>query len=159
MVVAVAIVEFVGSSASLLVSIIFLMSELERYIGSNRLVRIYGPGSAFHPYSLMVYLVFILVPMTIGLLGIASSIGLFRLRRWARQMSVNIAMYSAISCALLVVFRPGAVFPREPGNGAILVVGGGVYLLFFQCLTVVLIPIAIWWRASLNRVSISSLFH
>ncbi len=90
-VLAAAIGEFLGSIFSLLVSLVFLLSEIDRYHGSKQLVRIYGPASAFHFYNPAFYVVYILLPLLFGLLGIVCAFGLFGLREWARKGTLFLA--------------------------------------------------------------------
>ncbi|HEY6267819.1 MAG TPA: hypothetical protein VIX11_05945 [Candidatus Acidoferrum sp.] len=158
-VMAVAVVEFLGSVLALLVSLLFLQSDIELYRMSEKFVHIYGPASAFHFLDPAFYIVYMILPMLFGLLGIVCACGLLGLREWARKGTLFLATVPVLVCMLLVLFHPGAVFPPDPGQGAILALGGGVYLVLFVCLLVVLIPVSIWWQILLTRESVRSQFR
>jgi hypothetical protein len=156
---AAAIVEFLGSIFSLLVSLVFLWSEIDRYQGSKQLVRIYGPASVFHFYNPAFYIVYMLLPLLFGGLGIVCACGLFGLREWARKGTLFLATVPVLVCVLLVLFHLSGVFPPDPGQGAILAFGGGVYLALFAYLLVFLIPVSIWWQILLTRERIVGHFR
>jgi hypothetical protein len=65
MVAAISWVELIGSALSILVALLFLMGEVERYIGSKQLAKVYGSTSNFWPYTIP-DLAFIVFPMSIG---------------------------------------------------------------------------------------------
>jgi hypothetical protein len=100
-----------------------------------------------------------ILPMLFGLLGIVCACGLFGLREWARKGTLFLATVPVLVCVLLVLFHPSAVFPPDPGQGAILAFGGGVYLALFVFLLIVLIPVSIWWQVLLTRESVRSQFQ
>jgi hypothetical protein len=158
-VIAVAVVEFLGSVLALLVSLVFLQADIDRYRLSEKFVRVYGPASAFHFLDPAVYIVFVILPMLFGLLGIVCACGLLGLREWARKGTLFLAAVPVLVCLLLVLFHPSAVFPPDPGQGAILAFGGGVYLALFVYLLVLLIPVSIWWQILLTRESVRSRFR
>jgi hypothetical protein len=158
-VIAVAVVEFLGSALALLVSLVFLQSDIELYRMSEKFVHIYGPASAFHFLGPAVYIVYMILPMLFGLLGIVCACGLLGLREWARKGTLFLATVPVLVCVLLVLFHPSAVFPPDPGQGAILAFGGGIYLALFVYLLVVLIPVSIWWQILLTRESVRSQFR
>ena len=154
-----AIVEFLGSVLALLVSLLFLRSEIDQYHLSEKFVHIYGPASAFHFLGPAFYIVYMILPMLFGLMGIVCASGLLGLREWARKGTLFLATVPVLVCVLLVLFHPSAVFPPDPGQGAILAFGGGVYLVLFVCLLVVLVPVSIWWQILLTRESVRSQFR
>lgn len=154
-----AIVEFLGSVLALLVSLVFLQADIEQYRMSEKFVHIYGPSSAYHFLHPAVYIVYMILPMLFGLMGIVCACGLLGLREWARKGTLFLATVPVLVCVLLVVFHPSAVFPSDPGQGAILAFGGGVYFALFVCLLVVLIPVSIWWQIMLTRESVRSQFR
>jgi hypothetical protein len=82
-VIAVAVVEFLGSALALLVSLVFLQADIGRYRMSEKSVHIYGPASAFHFLDPAFYIVFIILPMLFGLLGIVCASGLVRGRTFS----------------------------------------------------------------------------
>ena len=148
-VIAVAAVQFLGSLAVLVPSGLFLTGEI-------RLRRLYPRNYQFlHP---AVYVVLIAVPICFGLFGVATSIGLLRLRKWARRATLFLATVPVVGCALLVILHPPTVFPPEPGQGAMLVMGD-IYLLAYKFLLAVLIPISIWWLILFTRPSVRSQFR
>jgi len=119
-----------------------------------------GPASAFHFLDPAFYVVFMILPTSFGLLGIDCAGGLLGLREWARKGTLFLATVPVLVCVLLVLFHPSAVFfSPDPGQGAILAFGGGVYLALFVCLLVVLIPVSIWWQIMLTRESVRSQFR
>jgi hypothetical protein len=156
---AAAIVEFLGSVLALLVSLVFLRSDIDQYHLSQKFVHIYGPGSAYHFLHPAFYIVYMILPMLFGLTGIVCACGMLGLREWARKGTLFLATVPVLVCVLLVLSHPSAVFPPDPGQGAILAFGGGVYLALFVCLLVVLIPVSIWWQIMLTRESVRSLFR
>jgi hypothetical protein len=158
-VIATAVVEFLGSVLALFVSLVFLQADIDRYRMSEKLVHIYGPASAFHFLDPAFYIVYMVLPMSFGLLGIVCALGLLRLREWARKGTLFLATVPVLVCVLLVLFHPSAVFPPDPGQGTILAFGGGVYLALFVYLLVVLIPISIWWQILLTREGVRSQFR
>jgi hypothetical protein len=129
--VAAAIVELLGSVLALLVSLVFLQADIDRYRSSEKLVHLYGSASAFHFLDPAFYVVFMILPMSFGLLGIVCAGGLLGLREWARKGTLFLATVPVLVCVLLVLFHPSTVFPPDPGQGAILAFGGGVYLALF----------------------------
>jgi hypothetical protein len=157
--VAAAIVEFLGSALALLVSLVFLQADIDRYRLSEKLVYVYGPASAFHFLHPAFYIVFMILPMSFGLLGIVCAWGLLGSREWARKGTLFLATVPVLVCVSLVLFHPSAVFPPDPGQGAILAFGGGVYLALFVYLLVVLIPVSIGWQILLTRESVRSQFR
>jgi hypothetical protein len=106
-----------------------------------------------------VYVVYMILPIGFALLGIAASVGLFRLREWGRRATIVLSIVPVLGCALLVLLRPRSVFPPDPGQGALLVIGGGIYLLIFELLLAILIPISIWWLFLLTRSNVRSQFR
>jgi len=148
-VVAVAVVQFFGSLAALVPSGWFLLEEVQlhhRYPTNYRFL---------HP---AVYVVYIAVPICFGLLGIVTSIGLVCLREWARRSTLFLSVVPVIGCALLIIVSPPSVFPQV-GQGAMLAIGGGIYLLAYKLLLAILIPISIWWLVLLTRESVRSQFR
>jgi hypothetical protein len=158
-VVVIGVLEFFGSLLALLVSVVFLWSEIDRYQLSKRFEQLYGPTSAFHFINPAFYLVYMVLPMSFGLLGVVCAFGLPRLREWARKGTLFLGTVPVLVCGLLVLFRPAAVFPPDPSQGTILAFGGGIYLALFLYLLVVLIPVSIWWQILLTRKNVSALFQ
>ena len=168
---AAALVEFCGSALALLVSALFLLSEIarvgfawqfprtDRYQGSKKLARVWGPGSAYHFLNPAFYLVYIIFPISVGLLGIVCAFGLPELRAWARKGTLFLARAPVLICLLLVLFRPSTVFPPDPDKEALLAFGGAIYWAIFVCLLAVLIPISIWWQILFTRQRVAAIFR
>src|SRR5207248_889387 len=96
--------------------------------------------------------VFSVLPVSFSSLGVATAIGLFGLREWARKSAIFLSIAPVMSCGLLLLFRPEAIFPRENLQGAILTLGSlGIVLVTYMF--VILIPISIWWYILFTRVS------
>lgn len=74
---AVATVQFLGSLAILLLPGLVLTDEIHLH-------RWYP--DTYQPKSADFYYVFVALPICLSLFGIITSIGLFRLREWARQV-------------------------------------------------------------------------
>jgi hypothetical protein len=147
--VAAAAVQLIGSLAVLTPPGLALAEEIQ-------LRRMYPRSYQFlHP---MVYVVLIAVPICFGLVGIATSIELLRLREWARRVTLFLATVPVAGCVLLVALHPSSVFPPEPGRGAILVMGD-IYLLAYKLLLAVLIPRSIWWWVLFTRESVRTQFR
>jgi hypothetical protein len=62
--------------------------------------------------------------MAIGLLGMASSIGLLDMREWALKATIFLATFPVSVCVLLLILRPKTLFLPDPGQGAMLAFGG-----------------------------------
>jgi len=160
-VVAVAAIQFIGSALAAFLSGAVLWSEIHIYLMVKRALETYGPGAPirFEFLNPLVYLTYIFFPLAIGLLGMASTIGLLCMREWARKATIFLATFPVSVCVLLLILRPKTLFPRDPGQGAMLVFGGGVYLVLLMCLLIFLIPISIWFRYVLTRESVRSQFR
>lgn len=149
-VVAVAAVQFLGSLPFLFVSGGTLWAVVRGY-------RLYP-----HSHQVLTpafWVVYIAVPICLSLLALVSSIGLLRQREWARRITLFLSVIPVSGCLLLVILRPPSVFPPDSGQGALLAVGGGIYLLMFVYLLVVLVPVSVWWLVLFSRESVRSQFH
>ncbi len=160
-VVAVAAIQFLGSALAAFLSGAGLWNEIQIYLMVKRSLETYGSSAniRFEFLNPLVYLTYIFFPLAIGLLGMASSIGLLCMREWARKATIFLATVPASVCVLLVILRPRTLFPPDPGQGAMLAFGGGVYLALLMYLLIVLIPISIWFYKVLSRESIRSQFR
>ena len=158
---AVASIQFLGSALAVLLSGVMLSGEIHLYLMVKRALETYGPSAPirFEFLNPLVYLTYIFFPMAIGLLGMATSIGLLCTREWARKATIFLATFPVSVCVLLVILRPKTLFPPDPGQGAILAFGGGLYLALLMCLLIVLVPISIWFRYVLTRESVRSEFR
>ena len=91
-------------------------------------------------------LIYLGLPFLFSLVAAASSIGLLRLRGWARTMTLCLATLPVSSCVLdLILDRP------LPGEWDILPVA--------KILLAILAPVSIWWWALLTRPSVRSQFR
>ena len=115
--------------------------------------------SAGDSFRAPVYFVYVILPVVFGSSGVISSFGLFRHREWARRITIFLSTIPVLGCGLLVLLRPRSVFPSDPGQGSVLVIGGGIYLWIFECLFIILIPISIWWLVLFTRPTVRSQFR
>jgi hypothetical protein len=102
-----------------------------------------------------------ILPLCFSLLGIATSIGLFRLREWARKVTIFLSTVPVVSCGLLLLLNPKWVYPRaKPGEQyAILTIGSGFEYHKHVLLFLILIPLSIWWLVVLTRQTVRSQFR
>jgi hypothetical protein len=142
-IVAVAAIQLLGGLAALVPPGLYFVALIQ----SHRLF----PTLNFQSLDPAVYAVYVAIPICFGLFGIVASIGLLRLREWARRITLLLSIISVSGCALLIILRPPSVFP--------LAIGGGLYFLAFELLLVILIPISIWWLILLTRESVRSQFR
>jgi hypothetical protein len=150
-IIAVAAVQFLGSLAALVPPGLYFVASIQ----SHRLF----PTLNRESLAPAVYAVYVGIPICFGLLGIVGSIGLLRLREWARRITLLLSTVPLAGCALLIVLRPFSVFPPDPGRGAIFAIGGGLYFLAFELLLVILIPISLWWWILFTRESVRFRFR
>ena len=132
--VAAAIVEFLGSVLALLVSLVFLQADIDRYRLSEKFVHVYGPASAFHFLDPAFYIVYMVLPTLFGLLGIVCAWGLLGLREWARKGTLFLATVPVLVCVLLVCFPIRArFFPQTQAREQYLLLEE-VFILRFLCI-------------------------
>jgi hypothetical protein len=141
---AVAAVQFLGSLAILLLPGLALTSEI-------RLHRWYP--DTYQPKSADFYDVFVALPIFLSLFGIITSIGLVRLREWARRVTLYFPALPLLICALWLILH----HPRALGD-ALLVIGD-LSNAFAAILLVVLAPISLWWWILFRRKSVRSQFR
>jgi hypothetical protein len=160
-VVAVAAIQFLASALAAFFSGVMLRNEIYLYFMVKRSLETYGPSATirFEFLNPLVYLTFIFFPLAVGLLGMASSVGLLCTREWARKATIFLATFPVSVCVLLFLLRPKTLFPPDPGQGAILAFGGGVYLVLLMFLLVLLIPVSTWFNYVLTRESVRSQFR
>lgn len=104
-----------------------------------------------------IWIFYIALPVCFALLGAISSIGLLRLREWARQRTVFLSVVPVSVYALLLVLRPVSLFPPESGGGMYDI--GGVPLFVVECLVAVLIPLSICWLTIFTWPSVKAQFR
>jgi hypothetical protein len=143
-IIAVAAVQFLGSLAALVPPGLVWASE-------TQLQRLNPRNYQSQPTAF--YVVLIAFPIGLSLLGIITSIGMFRLRQWARRLTLFFSTVPALVCALfLILHHPRAV------HEAIFVVGD-LSNVFAGCLLAILAPISIWWWVLLTRKGVRSQFQ
>jgi len=101
-----AAVLLTGSVLILLATVLMFTDAVESY-------RIAGqPLSGIINARLFAYAV---LPFCLSLLGVASSVGLFGLREWARKMAIFLSVAPVTICGLLLLLRPEAIFHPDTG--------------------------------------------
>jgi hypothetical protein len=143
-IVAVAVVQFLGSLAILALPGLLLTDEI-------RLHRWYP--HTYRPQPAEFYIVMVAFPICLILLGTITSIGLLRLREWARQVTLYFATLSPLICALWLILH------HPPSVGGTLLVVGDLSNAFAAYLLAILTPISLWWWILLTRKSVHSQFR
>ena len=89
------------------------------------------------------------LPFLFSCVAVVTSIGLLRLREWARRATLYLATLPVSGCALfLILYHPLDVYGAPFAVRDITHVVGKVLLA-------ILIPVSIWWYAIAHEVSIS----
>ena len=90
-------------------------------------------------------LIYLGLPFLFSLVAVASSIGLLRLRGWARTMTLCLATLpvSASVLDLILDHRPGVI----------------EIVPIAKILLAILVPVSIWWWALFTRPSVRSQFR
>ena len=129
-VIAVAVAEFLGSLPFLCIC--------GYYLGG--IVWFSPHNVARYPFS---YFFLLGLPFLFSLVAAVSSIGLLRLREWARTMTLGLATFPVSACALfLILHHPHAFeFPIE------------------KPLLAILAPVSVWWWVLFTRRSVRSQFR
>jgi hypothetical protein len=144
-VIAVAAVLFLGSLAILLLPAVLLTDEIHLH-------RWY-PAS-YQPKSAGFYVVLVASPICLSLFGIITSIGLVRLREWARRVTLFFATVPLLICVLWLILH----HPRAVGDSSLLVVGDLSNALAAY-LSAILGPISLWWWILFTSKSVRSQFR
>jgi hypothetical protein len=131
-VIAVAVVQFLGSVPFLCICGYYLWVT----------VRFSPHDFARYP---MRYFVFLGLPFLFSLVAAASSIGLLRLRGWARTMTLCLATLPVSSCVLELILN------HKTGEIEIIPID--------KILLAILAPVSIWWWALFTRPSVRSQFR
>ena len=148
----IAILVLLGSALTLLLGVVVLIAMLVAPTpGLEKL-----PGPSFLPKVILAFVsLMYLVPAGIG---IASGVGLLRLKNWARISTIVfsvVVVCISIFPAVLTLFMP---FPTEPGTsldpGTITVVRV-VMSAFWFCLAAV----GVWWLVFFTRRSVRQQFQ
>jgi hypothetical protein len=132
-VIAVAVVQFVGSVPVLCICGYYLWETV--WFFPHEFAR--APAR---------YFVFLGLPFLFSLVAAASSIGLLRLRGWARTLTLCLATLPVSSYVLDLIFDHPL-----PGEWGILPVA--------KILIAILAPVSIWWWALFTRPSVRSQFR
>jgi hypothetical protein len=99
------------------------------------------------------------LPFCLSLLGVASSVGLFGLREWARKMAIFLSVAPVAICGLLLLLRPEAIFHPDTGLKVRDSYGwrpgyNGVCIHVYD-----FIPVSGWWLILFTRQSVRSQFR
>jgi hypothetical protein len=143
-----AAVLFVGSVLILLAIVLMFTDAVESYRIAGR------PLSGIVNARLFAYAV---LPISFSLLGVATSVGLFGLREWARKMAIFLSVAPVTICGLLLLLRPEAIF--QPDVGATILVVGDLGIVVYAYMFVILIPVSVWWLILFTRESMRSQFR
>jgi len=150
-IVAVAVVQFIGSVVFLIPAGIFLLEDFQLY-------RLYP--QTYRPLHPAVYVFYMVLPIGFALMGIVTSIGLWFLREWARKSTLFLTIVPAMTYTGLVILRPSSVFPGgRTGAGALFTVGGDIYFDVVAGLVCLLVPVSIWWLLFLNDSAVKARFQ
>ena len=136
-VIAVAVFQFLGSVPVLCISGYYLWGTV--WFTPHEFARL--------PTRIFVrYFVFLVLPFLFSLVGAASSIGLLRLRGWARTLTLCLATLPISSYVLDLIFDHPL-----PGEFDILPVP--------QIFVAISVPVSIWWWVLFTRPSVRSQFR
>jgi hypothetical protein len=137
-IVAVAVVQFLGSLPFLYVCGIALWGTIwvtHDFVHWPTLVVIFG------------------LPFLFSFVAVVTSVGLFRLREWARRATLYLATFPVSGCALfLILYHPQDVY------GAPFAVRDVSHLVG-TVLLAILIPISFWWWVLFTRNTVRSQFR
>jgi hypothetical protein len=99
------------------------------------------------------------LPFFFSLLGVASSVGLFGLREWARKMAIFLSVAPITICGLLLLLRPEAIFPPDTGLKYAILTAGDLGIAVYAYMFMILIPVSAWWLVLFTRESVRSEFR
>jgi len=99
------------------------------------------------------------LPFCFSLLGVASSVGLFGLREWARKMAIFLSVAPITICGLLLLLRPEAIFPPDTGLKYAILTVGDLGIAVYAYMFMILIPVSAWWLVLFTRESVRSEFR
>jgi hypothetical protein len=137
-IVAVAVVQFLGSLPFL-------------YICG---ITLWGAVWVTHELAESPMLVVILgLPFLFSLVAVVTSIGLIRLREWARRATLYLATLPVSGCALFLILY----HPRDSYGTPFAV--RDISHLVGKVLLAILIPVSIWWWVLLTQNSMRSQFR
>ena len=93
--------------------------------------------------------------IVLGVLGIATGVGLFRLRNWARISTLIWSGITVVFCVLVIGLLAITPFPTQP-NAAM---NPGVVRVLGQIFYAVPLAIGIWWLILFNSKSVAAQFR
>ena len=99
------------------------------------------------------------VPFCFSLLGVATSVGLFGLREWARKLAIFLSVAPVTICGLLLLLRPDAIFEPEAGLKYAILTVGDLGIVVYAYMFTILIPVSVWWLFLFTRQSVRSQFR
>ena len=132
-VIAAAVVQFLGSVPFLCVCGYYLWGT------------VWFSPRGFASFTMRI-LIFVGLPFLFSLVAVASSIGLLRLRGWARTVTLCLATLPVSACVLDLILdshRPGVI----------------EIVPITKILLAILAPVSIWWWALFTRPSVRSQFR
>jgi len=102
-----------------------------------------------------------LLPFCFSLLGIAASIGLFRLQEWARKATIFLSVVPVLCCALLLLTQPVFMFPpsKPYESTALLTIHSGLEYNIYTALLVVLTPFSVWFLLTMTNPQLRASFQ
>jgi hypothetical protein len=117
-------------------------------------ITLWGAVRVTHELAKSPMLVVILgLPFLFSLMAVVTSIGLLRLREWARRVTLYIATFPAFGCALFLILH----HPHESYGTPFAV--RDVSRAVGKVLLAILIPISIWWWVLFTRNPVRSQFR
>jgi hypothetical protein len=135
----VAFAQFLGSGAILIAYGRFLW-------GMILFDRRYPNHEVLHP---AIWAAFVAAPICFSLLGIVTSIGLLRLREWARRGTILLSTVPVLGGAALAALHPPLLFPSQ--------ISGIVFAIFMYVLATLAV-VSIWWLVVMTRKSVRDQF-
>src|SRR5260370_21137564 len=99
------------------------------------------------------------LPFCFSLLGVATSVGLFGLREWARKVAIFLSVAPVTICGLLLLLRPDAIFQPDIGLKYAILNVAHLGILVYAWMFVILIPVSVWWLILFTSKSVPSQFR
>jgi hypothetical protein len=109
-------------------------------------------------FKLEFWIFYIWLPVGFALLGLVSSIGLLRVREWARRCTVFLSIVPVSTYAVVLAVRPPSLFPGGTHGQGIYDIGD-VPLLVVACAVGLMIPVSIWWLVLFTSTSMKARFQ
>jgi hypothetical protein len=143
-------VFLIGSVLILLSTVLVFTDAAESYRDAGQ------PLSGIVNARLFAYAV---LPICFSLLGVATSVGLFGMREWARKMAIFLSVAPVTICGLLLLLYPDAIFPPDVGAKYAILAVGDLGIVIYACMFTILIPVSVSWLILFTRESIRSQFR